>query len=244
MAHKRMFSKDITTSDAFREMPSSSQALYFHLGMEADDDGFLDNYRGLIRSTNSSEDDLKVLIGKRFLIIFPSKIIAVKHWLINNTIRKDRYTATKHLEEKRALLVKENGSYTELIKGGIPDGNQVETQYRIGKDRIGKNTSRSAAGGAPKYNPLGVPLLDAFKEVDAKNGTYYGNSTQRKACDFLLKEHGLDKVLKAVALLPKINEQKLYLQQITTPYELMNNWVKLGNAIRKSVKLKNENIMW
>jgi len=173
-----MFSKDITGSDAFREMPPSSQALYFHLGMEADDDGFLDNYRGLIRSTNSSEDDLKVLIGKRFLIIFPSKIIAVKHWLINNTIRKDRYTATKHLDEKRALLVKENGSYTELIKSGIPDGNQVATQYRIGEDSKGKDRrekeptpseiSKSFFEGGKYYDDIreemavkvGQPILD------------------------------------------------------------------------------------
>lgn len=127
-----MFSKDITGSDAFREMPTSSQALYFHLGMDADDDGFLDNYRGLMRGINASDDDLKILIGKRFLILFPSKVIVVKHWLINNTVRNDRYHETKHLDEKKALLVKENGSYTEL---GIPTGNQLATEKRIGKDR-------------------------------------------------------------------------------------------------------------
>lgn len=131
MAHKRMFSKDITGSDAFREMPQSSQALYFHLGMEADDDGFLDNYKGLIRGINASEDDLKILLTKRFLILFPSKVIVVKHWLINNTVRADRYKETKHLDEKRALIIKENGSYTEL---GIPNGNQMATQKRIGED--------------------------------------------------------------------------------------------------------------
>lgn len=130
-----MFSKDITTSDAFREMPTSAQALYFHLGMEADDDGFLDNYKGLMRAVNASEDDLRILIGKRFLILFPSKIIVVKHWLINNTVRADRYKETKYLDEKRALLVKENGAYTEL-SAGIPNGNQLATQYRIGEDRI------------------------------------------------------------------------------------------------------------
>lgn len=134
MAHKRMFSKDITTSDAFREMPASSQALYFHLGMEADDDGFLDNYKGLMRAINASEDDLRVLIGKRFLILFPSKVIVVKHWRINNTVRLDRYSATKHTEEKGALIIKENGAYTE-VSGGLPSGNQTATQYRIGEDR-------------------------------------------------------------------------------------------------------------
>lgn len=131
-----MFSKDITGSDAFREMPPSSQALYFHLGMDADDDGFLDNYKGLMRSVNASDDDIKILLGKRFLILFPSKVVVVKHWKINNTIQKDRYHETKHLEEKRALIVKENGSYTERIQ----DVSKMEPQYRIGKDRIGKDS--------------------------------------------------------------------------------------------------------
>jgi len=116
-------------------------------------------------------------------------------------------------------------------------------RYTNKNDKNDKKVSPSGEE-TPKYNPLGIPILDAFKELDPKNGTYYGNTTQRKACDFLIKEYGLDKVLMAVKILPKINDQKLYIQQITTPYELMNNWVKLGNAVRKSVKLKNENIMW
>ena len=119
-----MFSKDITGSDTFREMPASTQSLYFHLGMDADDDGFLDSYKGLMRSINVSEDDLKLLIAKRFLILFPSKIIVVKHWKINNTIRGDRYTETKHLDEKKALIIKQNGSYTENI--GIETGEQIK----------------------------------------------------------------------------------------------------------------------
>lgn len=125
-----MFSIDITGSDAFREMPASAQSLYFHLGMAADDDGFLDSYRGLMRSINASEDDLKLLIAKRFLIIFPSKIVVIKHWKINNTVQKDRYHETKHLDEKRALIVKENGSYTECIQAV----SKMEPQNRIGKD--------------------------------------------------------------------------------------------------------------
>lgn len=142
-----MFSKDITGSDAFREMPPSSQALYFHLGMEADDDGFLGNYKGTMRSINASEDDLRILLAKRFLILFPSKVIVVKHWLLNNTVRKDRYTETKHTEEKRLLIVKENGAYTEANRTatiGIPNGNQMATQYRIEEDRIEEESGAKA----------------------------------------------------------------------------------------------------
>lgn len=157
MAHKRMFSKDITTSDAFREMPTSSQALYFHLGMEADDDGFLDNYKGLMRAVNATDDDLRILLAKRFLILFPSKVVVVKHWLINNTVRKDRYTETKHLEEKRALVVKENGAYTDS-GAGLPNGNQMATQYRIGEDRI------VGVADAPQ------PVIEVVEEPSLKRG--------------------------------------------------------------------------
>ncbi len=165
MAHKRMFSKDITTSDAFREMPQSSQALYFHLGMEADDDGFLDNYKGLMRAINASDDDLRVLLGKRFLILFPSKVVVVKHWLINNTVRSDRYKETKHLEEKRALVVKENGSYTEL-SSGIPNGNQMATQYRIEEDR--KDTARAEDSATDSLRTEEVRIVDVGEDTERK----------------------------------------------------------------------------
>lgn len=143
MAHKRMFSKDITGSDAFREMPPSTQALYFHLGMEADDDGFLGNYKSLLRAINASEDDLKILIAKHFLMVFPSNVIVVKHWRISNSIRKDRYQPTRYTDEKNTLFLKENGAYTDNPALGVPPGNQTATtgMHRIGKDRREENRS-------------------------------------------------------------------------------------------------------
>lgn len=135
MAHKRMFSRDITGSDAFRDMPSSTQNLYFHLGMEADDDGFLGNYKGLMRSVGSTDDDLKILLGKRFIMQFPSGVMVVKHWLINNTVRRDRYSETRYLEEKSALFIKDNKAYTDVATNGIPIGNQLATQKRIEEKR-------------------------------------------------------------------------------------------------------------
>ena len=165
MAHKRMFSKDITGSDAFREMPSSSQALYFHLGMDADDDGFLANYKGLIKTINAGEDDLKILIAKRFLILFPSKVIVVKHWKINNTVRIDRYKETRYLDEKKALIVKENGAYTEGKSFGIPSGNHLATQKRIGKDRIGEE-SMAETSSAPFSFKEEIQTLEASPRRD------------------------------------------------------------------------------
>lgn len=120
MAHKRMFSRDIVESDAFLEMPISSQALYFHLGMEADDDGFLGNYKRLMRVIGSSEDDLNVLLAKRFILQFPSKVLVVKHWRIHNSLRKDRYTETPYREEKSTLRLKDNRAYTDDISLGLP----------------------------------------------------------------------------------------------------------------------------
>lgn len=112
MAHKRMFSKDITESDAFADMPLSSQALYFHLGMSADDDGFVNNAKKIQRGIGASPDDLNLLIAKKFLIPFDSGVVVIKHWRINNTIRNDRKNDTKYSDEMELLTIQENGSYT------------------------------------------------------------------------------------------------------------------------------------
>ena len=134
MAEKRMFAKTIIDSDAFLDMPQSSQNLYFHLSMRADDDGFVNNPKKIIRVVNSSNDDLKLLISKRFLIAFESGIIVIKHWKIHNYIAKDRYRKTKYIEELSQLTVNDNGSYTDCIQ--IVDN--MSTQSSIGKVSIGK----------------------------------------------------------------------------------------------------------
>ena len=138
MAERRMFSKTIVDSDAFLDMPLSTQALYFHLSMRADDDGFLNNAKKIQRIIGASEDDLKLLIMKRFVIAFDEGIIVIKHWRMNNYLRKDRYTPTVYQDEFSVLDVKENGAYTIMETAGIPDGNHCETQVRLGKDSIGK----------------------------------------------------------------------------------------------------------
>lgn len=134
MAQRRMFSPDIVGSDAFLDMPVSSQALYFHLGMYADDDGFV-NPRRIMRMVGVGEDDLKVLIAKRFVLLFENGVIVIKHWKINNLVRKDWYKETQYLEEKNKLETKPNGAYTELVNETTPNS---LTQVRLGKDSIGK----------------------------------------------------------------------------------------------------------
>lgn len=144
MAERRMFAKTIIDSDSFTDMPLSTQALYFHLSMRADDDGFINNPKKIQRMVGASDDDLKVLVMKRFIIPFESGIVVIKHWKIHNYIRNDRYKPTVYAEEKAMLTSKDNGAYTEADAFGIPSGNQavyqMDTQVSIGKsiDSLGQ----------------------------------------------------------------------------------------------------------
>ena len=138
MAERRMFAKTIIDSDAFLDMPLSTQALYFHLSMRADDDGFINNPKKIQRMVGASDDDLKLLIAKNFIIPFESGIVVIKHWRIHNYIQKDRYKPTVYVEEKEFLKLKDNNAYT-LDTECIHDGYSMETQVRLGKDRLDKN---------------------------------------------------------------------------------------------------------
>ena len=144
MAERRMFTQKIVDSDAFLDMPLSSQALYFHLNMRADDDGFINNPKKVMRMVGASDDDLKLLLTKRFVLGFESGVIVIKHWRMHNLLRKDRYTPTQYQDEIKRLSLKDNGSYTELTDGLAtawqPNGNQMATQVSIGKDSIGKDS--------------------------------------------------------------------------------------------------------
>jgi len=162
MASKRMFSLEIVDSDAFLEMPASSQLLYFHLSMRADDDGFVDNPKKIMKITGVAEDDIKILLAKRFILSFESGIIVIKHWRIHNYIAKDRYKETKYIEEKSKILLKDNGSYTECIQNVDAD------KIRLGKIRLGKirldNTSEAQA--PTQYNKKKYPKEDYREVID------------------------------------------------------------------------------
>lgn len=120
MAERRMFAKTIIDSDAFLDMPLSAQALYFHLSMRADDDGFINNPKKIQRMVGASDDDCKLLILKRFILTFESGVIVIKHWRIHNYIQKDRYRETVYLQEKSSLYLNENNAYTEDATDGRP----------------------------------------------------------------------------------------------------------------------------
>jgi len=127
MAEKRMFTMKICDSDAFLEMPLSTQCLYFHLNMRADDDGFVNNPKKILRVINASDDDLKLLIAKRFLLVFAYGVIVIKHWRMHNTIQSDRYKPTVYQDEIKQLSVKENKSY-KLLSEEVENVSKVETK--------------------------------------------------------------------------------------------------------------------
>lgn len=131
MAKKRMVNNQIVDSDDFLDMPLSTQALYFHLLTRADDEGFTNSVKKIMRMIKASEDDLKILIGKRFVIMFESGVLVIKHWLIHNTIRQDRLIPTVHQEEKSQLIKKTNNAYTEAIEQPTD-----KCQHRLGLDKI------------------------------------------------------------------------------------------------------------
>lgn len=134
MAEKRMFTKKITESDAFLDMPASSQMLYFHLNMSADDEGFVNNPKKIQRMCGASDDDMKILVIKSFIIVFESGVIVIKHWKMHNYIAKDRFKPTDYQEELAMLGIKENKSYTldkkqmytECIQDVYTDKNSID----------------------------------------------------------------------------------------------------------------------
>ena len=165
MAERRMFAKTIIDSDAFIDMPLSTQALYFHLSMRADDDGFINNPKKIQRMIGASDDDIKVLIAKRFIIPFESGIVVIKHWKIHNYIQNDRYKETVYLEEKAQLALKTNNSYT-LDTGCIQDVSKMDTQVSIGKESIGKVNNN---GKTKRFTPPTLEEVKAYCEERNNN---------------------------------------------------------------------------
>jgi hypothetical protein len=170
MAQRRMFSKSITNSSRFLMMPQSSQNLYFHLGMNADDDGFCEHFT-IMRMTESKPDDLKILQAKQFLQVFDDKVLIIIDWKENNYLRSDRYTPSKYLEIYKEELLQ--------IPNGIPSDIPVVClgKDRIGKDRIGKDKIQKA-----------LSIFGSLKNVFLSDIEY--NS--------LIKDYGIDIIVSYI----------------------------------------------
>lgn len=171
MAERRMFAKKITESDAFLDMPSSTQMLYFHLSMNADDDGFVNNPKKIQRMCGASDDDFKLLVAKSFVILFESGIIVIKHWKIHNYIQNDRYRPTDYVDEKSMLGLKKNKAYTldenKMYTKCIQDVSVGKVRIgkdRLGEDSIGKDSKGESVRGekAKRFVPPSVEEVEQY----------------------------------------------------------------------------------
>ena len=148
IATRRMFNKQITNSDDFLEMPISSQCLYFHLSMNADDEGFVNNWKSIMKLVGSKEDDLRVLITKQYVIPFDTGVLVIRHWRLNNYLRSDRFTPTNHQKELAELMLDENlvyqthTTYTPSIDKYSIEENSIDKNRRdksMREERKGKD---------------------------------------------------------------------------------------------------------
>ena len=147
IAERRMFAKSIVVSDDFLDMPATARCLYFTLGMFADDDGFVNNPKSIMRQSGSTTDDMNILIAKKYVIAFESGVIVIRHWRIHNYIKSDRYHGTVCTEEKKQLSFSVDGKVYEktveiptMVPECIQDGSKMDTEVRLGKDRLGKDS--------------------------------------------------------------------------------------------------------
>ncbi|KWT48054.1 DNA replication protein [Lactococcus lactis] len=173
MAQRRMFSKKIVETDFFMEMSPTAKLLYFYLNMSADDDGFVGNPKTIKLISGATDDDLKILIAKQFIIPFESGVVVIKDWKIHNYIQKDRYNQTQYLDEKKQLLVEENGTYTKCIQ----DVSSLDTQVRLGKskDRLGKSNNNMS--GKPDDV---IPYSEIISYLNEKTGRSFRTTEAHK----------------------------------------------------------------
>ena len=168
MAERRMFSLKIIDTDLFLDMPSSTQLLYFHLSMRADDDGFISSPKKIMKIANCSDDDIKILIAKKFIIPFESGICVIKHWRIHNYIQKDRYNETFYKDDK-CKLINENGAYEILDTECIQDVSRTDTQVRLGKERLDKDNIKDIRSNKSCNDPKPIKFNENSFEIQLVN---------------------------------------------------------------------------
>lgn len=241
MAERRMFTKKVIDSDAFLDMPLSSQALYFHLSMRADDEGFVNNPKKIQRMIGASDDDMKVLVAKRFIIVFESGVIVIKHWKMHNYIQGDRFHPTDYKEEREQLYVKDNKSYSlvdtkdveisTLYPKRIQDASKMDTEDRLGKDRLGKDSIDSIKDTIRSSSEELEEIMTAWNELPVTHIHAINRGTNRyKMLKARISEYGFDAVMEAINLvsqspflLGRVNEFVITFDWFIKP----NNFVKV-----------------
>lgn len=232
MAEKRMFAKTIIDSDAFLDMPLTTQALYFHLSMRADDDGFINNAKKIQRYIGASDDDLRLLAAKRFIIPFQSGVVVIKHWKIHNYIQSDRYKPTVYEEEKAALDVKPNKAYTlkdEMYTECIQDASGLEPQIRLDKNRLDKNSG--VTNVTPRRTDERQIVTDAWNEAGISPIRNIMPDTKRdRMLAARIREYGLDEVLNAIG---KVKESAFLKGHNDKGWVVTFDWFLLPNNFQK-----------
>ncbi len=242
MAERRMFAKTIVDSDAFLDMSLSTQALYFHLAMRADDDGFLNNPKKIQRVIGASEDDFRLLIAKRFVIMFNSGVIVIKHWRIHNYIQRDRYKSTVYTHERQQLSIKENSAYTEVENAVdimypecIQNVSKMDSQVRLelelelGKDRLVKDSVQNTDEESEKIDHKSV--VDSFNLTckrlpDVKKIT----DKRRKAIKSVLKVYTVEEVKKTFEM---VNESAFLNGENKNNWSATFDWLMtVGNVTK------------
>jgi hypothetical protein len=208
MAERRMFAKTIIDSDAFLDMPMSARLLYYDLSMRADDDGFVNSPKKIMRMIGATQDDLSILVLRKFIIPFDNGVVVIKHWYIHNYIRKDTYNETPYKEQKQMLELDENKSY-RLIDGNytacLPTVDEPSTQDRLGKDSIGKDKKNN------------------IKDPKHKHGEYQHVLLTDKEMNKLIETYGKDIAERAVEFLDAYIEEKGY--KAKSHYLTIRRWV-------------------
>lgn len=243
MAERRMFAKTIVTSDAFLDMPLSARCLYFTLGMLADDDGFVNNPKSIMRQVGASQDDLNLLLVKRFILAFDSGVIVIKHWRIHNYIRNDRYKETKYMEEKSVLCIDEKGAYTEkddlvyqVDTVGIPLVSKMDTQVRLGKASLGKASLVEGSSGDSATTATATEE-DQLKLIGGELGKNVVYLTDRQFGD-LMDRLGLDAFNRYVERLANfIIENNA---NIKCHYKMILKWWEEDSKVSTKPKAKPE----
>ncbi len=236
MAERRMFSKTIIDSDIFLDMPLSTQALYFHLSMRADDDGFVNNPKKIQRMIGCGDDDLKLLIAKQFIIPFESGICVIKHWRIHNYIQKDRYKPTLYQGELDQLEVDKSKNYQikplcigdgySMDTNCIQDGYSSDTQVRLGKDSIDNNISKDILCSTTvqrlieKWNSLG--LSTTLKTINPGTNRY-------KMLKARIKQYSEEEIFRAIEEIPKSD----FLMGRVKDFEITFDWFIKPNNFPK-----------
>ena len=242
MAERRMFAKTIIDSDAFLDMPLSSQALYFHLSMRADDEGFINNPKKIQRMVSSSDDDMKLLIAKSFIIPFESGIVVIKHWKIHNYIQKDRFKPTVYQEERKQLGLKNNNAYT-LDTPCIQEVSSSETQVRLGKNSIDKDNKNKEGQMSDKcHRCYSDEDFQRVAQVYQNNIHPIAGSIEKEMLEDMLTRHSADKVIEAISEAVKNGVRTIkYIDAILKNWETKgyNSKSKKAEHVKPEIQLAN-----